>query len=436
MDLDRRELLATAGALALGGLAGARPALALPGATAQTAPHRVIDLGLAATLRPGSAHDLRVGANRALLAETGTEWVRLWADWPSLQPDPALAPDDPASPGRPWLQALDEQIELACRDGVAVLLVAHRFPLWATGLEALAPLRDTDAEIGFAPADRTTRERWERYLAGGRDPSRARPSRRALEERAPPEGCGPGSAWARFFAFLYARYHLGQRASGRFASAFELVNEPNLQLWPQRGPSPTDDPFEPGELVAHRVVAGMQVSARAIAAAHGPATLLLAPSAADTDLTGRTATPFDEFALALLDELDRRGHRALATEGWAHHNYLDVEERGERRLQRLRAVLDGRWGGVQGEGGPSVFVTEGGARLRRMRALYPQEDPLLAQAECLRRAPRAGMAMLAQYTTYADPRFDCGLLGPWPEGRRRPAVDAWAALGTPVPSAP
>ncbi len=427
MDLDRRELLAGAGAAALG--LGGLPALRSPRAEAEAAvPPRMIDLGLAATLRPGSPHDLRVGANRALLAETRTEWVRLWADWPTLQPDPALAPDDPASPGQPWLQALDEQIEVACLDGVRVLLVAHRFPLWANGLEALRPLRDTDAEISFAPEDRTTRQRWERYLASGRDAVRARPSRRALEERVPPGGCGPDSAWARFFAFLYERYHLGRRACGRYVSAFELVNEPNFQLWPQRAPSATGDPFAPGGLIAHRVVADMQASAQAVASRHGHTTLILAPSTADSELTGRTVTHFHEFSLALLDELDRRGHRPEPTEGWAHHNYLDIEQRGEERLQRLRGVLDGRWTGAAPVGAPSVFLTEGGARLSRMRALYPDEDGLLAQAECLGRAPRAGMALLTQYTTYADPRFDCGLLDPWPSGRRRPAVTAWSAL--------
>ena len=37
----------------------------------------------------------------------------MWADWPSLQPDAAYAPDDPRSPGYWSLHALDEQIALA-----------------------------------------------------------------------------------------------------------------------------------------------------------------------------------------------------------------------------------------------------------------------------------------------------------------------------------
>ena len=90
---------------------------------------RILDLGLGGALHPGSAGDYRFHDNRAHVLGTGTTWIRLWADWPSLQPDPGRAPDDAGSPGRPWLQALDEQVEAACRDGVRVLLVSHRFPL-------------------------------------------------------------------------------------------------------------------------------------------------------------------------------------------------------------------------------------------------------------------------------------------------------------------
>lgn len=450
MTLDRRELLrdagALAGALALGIPArSAAQAPALPetaGHGTPTAPEtlrRMVDLGLAATLRPGSPHDLRVAGNRQHLAATGTRWVRLWADWPSLQPDPAYAPDDPASPGAPWLRALDEQVEVACADGLRVLLLAHRFPLWANGLSALGgERRNTDAEVSFAVADRMSAGSWQRYEAAGRDPVRLNPSRRALELRVPPDGLGPGSAWAAFFDFLYARYHRLGPVPGRRVHGFELVNEPNFQLWPQRAPSPTADPFASGELVVHRAAADMMLTARQVASRHGHTTLVLAPSTADSEQRGRTVTPFDEFTVALLDELTRRGHHALPSEGWAHHDYLDIERRADDRLRRLRVLLADRWEGwSEGLGGPRVFLTEGGARLTTMRALYPREDPLAAQADCLRLAwerlvaddgaPGAA-AMLTQYTTYADARFDCGLLDPWPATDGRPAYAAWGAL--------
>ena len=86
---------------------------------------------------------------------------------------------------------------------------------------------------------------------------------------------------------------------------------------------------------------------------------------------------------------------------------------------------------------PTVFVTEGGARLSRMPALYPAEDPRQAQAKCLRDAwalhqrdsgAGAGVAMFAQYLLYADPNFDCGLLDPYPSTVKRPAYAAWKAF--------
>ena len=84
-----------------------------------------------------------------------------------------------------------------------------------------------------------------------------------------------------------------------------------------------------------------------------------------------------------------------------------------------------------------MFVTEGGARLTRMPALYPAEDPRQAQAKCLRdawtldrrdTAQGAGVAMMAQYLIHADPNFDCGLIDPWPSTLKRPAYDAWRSF--------
>ena len=55
---------------------------------------RIIDLGPNGTIYPGSAQDYRFHDNRRWFEDTRTSWVRLWVDWPSLQADPAFAPDD------------------------------------------------------------------------------------------------------------------------------------------------------------------------------------------------------------------------------------------------------------------------------------------------------------------------------------------------------
>jgi hypothetical protein len=141
---------------------------------------------------------------------------------------------------------------------------------------------------------------------------------------------------------------------------------------------------------------------------------------------------------ALLDELEAIGYLPHSGQAWSHHNYTDVEKRQtETRSQAIRALLKGRWGGhVEGEA-PTVYVTEGGARLSRMPDLYPGEDPREAQARCLRDAwalherpdgAGAGVAMFAQYLLHSDPNFDSGLLDPYPSTVKRPAYEAWRAF--------
>lgn len=399
---------------------------------------RIIDFGPGAGVHPGSPNDYRFHGNRTYVAETNTPWIRLWADWPSLQPDGALAIDDPANPGRPWLEALDAQIAAACEDGVKVMLAAYRFPTWANGTAELAAVQHTDAEISFAFADRMAPAAWRRYVAAGRDPARFNPARRQLELRVPPGGVGPDSAWAGFFDFLYARYHAATEDPLRRVYGFELVNEPNYQLWPQRAPSPTEDPFATAPLIVQHTTAQLMATAQAVADRHGDTTLLLTPSTADSERVSRQVTQYDEFAAALLDALDAAGQRPGPRQAWAHHNYADLERHGTvAYTQRLRDVLRGRWQGYAEGEPPTVFITEGGIRLGKMREYFPGQDARAAQAQTLRDGwerharddgPGAGVAMLAQYQTYSDPRFDAGLLEPWPATVRRPIYDVWAGL--------
>ena len=60
-------------------------------------------LGPAGCIAPGCPQDLRAAGNRALLAESGTRWVRLWADWPTLMPAPGTFAADRVA-------ALDDQL--------------------------------------------------------------------------------------------------------------------------------------------------------------------------------------------------------------------------------------------------------------------------------------------------------------------------------------
>ena len=402
---------------------------------------KIIDIGPGGVIYPGSAQDLRYADNRTYFADTRTPWVRMWADWPSLQPHPAYPPDDPRSPGHWRLQALDEQVRLACSAGIKVILMPYRFPTWVNGTATLSAQKNTDAEIAFQYSDRMTRAAWERYLRSGRDPAAYAPSRRALEYRLPADPYGPASAWARFFEFLYRRYHSGQRSSGRWVDGFELVNEPNLQLWPLQAPPAAGaaDPFAPTTPTIAGHVAQLLKTAQGVSAKFAHSTMLYAPSISDSDTaSSRLYDRYDAFVPALLDACAAIGYLPHSRQAWSHHNYTDVEKRqAATRTQLIRGRLAGRWTGYSSGQAPTVFVTEGGARLSRMPALYPGEEPRAAQAKCLRDAwalhqvdtgAGAGVAMFAQYLLYADPNFDCGLLDPYPSTAKRPAYAAWKAF--------
>jgi hypothetical protein len=114
-----------AGAAALSNVRIATPALA-------AVPRRCVALGPAGCIAPGCSQDLRVAGNRALLADSGTGWVRLWADWPSLMPHPgAFAPHR--------VQALDDQLAVARADGLRTILTLYRTPSWVGRGVAAAP---------------------------------------------------------------------------------------------------------------------------------------------------------------------------------------------------------------------------------------------------------------------------------------------------------
>ena len=275
-----------------------------------------------------------------------------------------------------------------------------------------------------------SRADWERYLRTGQEPDR----RRALEYLLPGDPYGPASEWARFFEFLYGRYH-------GWVDGFELVNEPNLQLWPQQAPPPPGaaDPFARTRTTIERATAQLLKTAQAISATYAHSTMLYAPSISDSDTaSSRLYTRWDEFVPALLGAFGEFGYLPHSRQAWSHHNYTDVERRQTTtRTQLIRGLLAGRWAGHADGRAPTVFVTEGGARLSRMPALYPDEDPREAQARCLRHvwalhrpgaAAGAGVAMLAQYLIHSDPNFDCGLIDPYPSRVERPAYAAWSSF--------
>lgn len=387
---------------------------------------RMIALGPAGSIWPGSSQDLRYGSNRAWLRDTGTRWVRLWADWPSLEPAPGQL-----DTGR--LQALDAQVAAARADGRKIMLTPYRFPTWANGTAAM-----TAEELAATMPDR-------------RRADQADSSAKSLLFRVP-EDLSETGAYGRFLELLMRRY-------AKKVDILEVCNEPNHQWWPQQAPSTTADPYASGTIVVHEAVARMFVTAQLIQSRINGAPILAGPGCSDTTDGGRLRTPYHSFTERLLNRLAELGFRPGARFAYTHHNYTDVTydqgagstspdlaaqpTRLTNRAADVRRRLVNRWAGWPSAdaANPQVLLTEGGVTLANVRSRYGLTDPeevQRKQGELLQRnwnrmAPAtgegAGIAMVCQYLLHTDPNFDSGLCEAAEYGgARRTAYATWKAL--------
>jgi hypothetical protein len=309
---------------------------------------KCIDITPNGVLRPGFPQDYREYRKHdwfpRLLATTSH--IRFWVDWPSLQPSGNIAFGDPANPDHFKLTGLDEQIQLAMQDGLKTILLPYRYPRWVNGTENINQPFGWD-NFQYKPEDRAALSTWRSWYLDKDNFSRALTlgrAIRALEYELPAEGHGPGSTWGRWVAALFDRYVGNGDRFGR-ADYFEVVNEPNLQVWPQRSPTTlTGDAFTPFELegsrlTVHESVAEMMATMDGISRQYSPRVDLIAPSTSDTDVRtaarrstiavpSRWATMPDgleHFVPSLLDELDKIGFEAGPNWIWSYHNYNDVE---------------------------------------------------------------------------------------------------------------
>jgi len=439
--------MGAAGAVALAGAgiyafprSSSRPAG--PG-TSTTALRKCVSMGPLDTPR-GDDQDLRLDGNVGLLTSTRTPWVKVWARWDQIQPLPPSAVrvdqlDDDVNPGRPFLAALDAQVEVAraLDPPVGVIICLWRFPGWANATEGVA--EDLPGNLELFPEDRLKRSIYE---AG--DP---KATIKPLAYRVPPrEELEPGGAWGRWVDFLYRRY----LRNGEHV-VLEIANEPNIQWWPQRDPTPGDDPFAQGELVSARSAATMMVTAQAIGERHGERMLIAGPGTwdgpkgdASVIRDSRLYTDYATFTEALLDELEARDFVAGPRFVWTQHNYNDTvfrhghPGRPRNRAAHARELLVGRWRGFPRRNrdgmSPEVWLTEGGADLRAKTVAGDRR----AQARLLREnwdlmADRAGdgagIGMVTNYLGYSAPTFDTGLRDPLDAGGApRPVEDTWRRL--------
>src|SRR3954465_1859357 len=257
---------------------------------------RMVVLGPSGTINPGTSHDYRQADNRRFFAETGTRWVRMWADWPTLMPTANGF-------AQPIIDSLDEQIAFARRDGLRIVLTLYRFPRWANGTDQIDPA---------APQP-------DRMARGGT-------SVKTLEFRYPSD-VGVNSDWGRFVDSIASRYSAGNPARPSLDATIdvlEIANEPNLQWWPQQWPSPTADPFGPGDVIIQNVPARRLVTAQAIVGRYGNLPLLGGPASADSVGDTRLRTGYDTLTSRLVAALGPAGFARGAGFVWTHHNYSDV----------------------------------------------------------------------------------------------------------------
>jgi hypothetical protein len=393
---------------------------------------RCIVLGPAGVIHPESPQDYRTGSNRFWLKDTRTRWVRLWADWPSLMP----APDqlDPAITG-----ALDAQIARARADRMRIILTTYRFPRWANGTAAMTP-----AQLAATMADRRS---------SGQPDTRAK----SLEFRYP-DDLSPTGPFGRFLRLLIERYGRPSAASAP-VDVLEVCNEPNLQWWPQQGPSATPDPYGRGSIVVDDAVARMFITAKQIAGDAARDIVLAGPGSADLTASNRLRTGYHSLGDRVLASLAEAGVVPGPGFAWTHHNYADVTydqgpgstapdaatnpARQTNLAADMRSRLVGRWAGWPDAdvANPQLLLTEGGATLANMRVRYGFGAPAeqrRKQAELIQRnwarmasdsGDGAGIAMTAQYLLYSDASFDSGLCEPQDAGgATRPSYQVWKGL--------
>src|SRR3954447_25982845 len=378
---------------------------------------RMVVLGPSGTIQPGSSHDYREAGNRRFFAETGTRWVRMWADWPTLMPDASgFAPA--------IIDSLDEQIALARRDGLRIVLTLYRFPTWAHGTAAM-----TADELAATMPDRKS------------SATASDASAKLLVFRYPTD-VSVGSAWADFVDRMASRYSAGNPARPSLDATIdvlEIANEPNLQWWPQQAPSQTADRFGPGDVIIQNVLARMFVTAQAIVGRYGNLPLLGGPASADSVGDTRLRTGYDTLTSRLVAALGPGGFARGPGFVWTHHNYSDVTfDQGAGSTAPLatgdhtrnfaantRALLiNGGWTGwpAGDPADPGIMLTKGGVTLQSIARTdrWSIRDPAAQrdkQADLIQRswdrmastADGAGIAVTSNYLWYTDPNFDSGL---------------------------
>jgi hypothetical protein len=371
-------------------------------------------------------------ANIDIVKESGSTWVRLWAEWPTYQPADQISPyqyanivdlENTCSPNyietdprtKAFIEDLDEQVIRAREKGLRVVLTTIGYPRWAN------------------------------YKAFLFDKELVKLFNEYNGNFVVPNDLSKDGAWGNWIKFLVKRYGLSQTTKdigtqGRYIDFLEITNEPNLMMRPQGG--------MPDK------VARMFKTAQTIVKSYGNTLRLAGPGTADISnkTNTSTVTNYADFTEELLISLRRIGFVADKNFAWSHHNYGDVEyDRDKVKREQLKKtdlpdvnsaawvrwmIVAGnskyKWEGWPNKKEPQLLITEGGARLNALVTKYqinPKDFPsekefrnglqkkqaALVKRNFLRMSGQRdsrlgeGIAMVSSYLTYTDPIYDSGM---------------------------
>lgn len=369
-------------------------------------------------------------------ADTGTKWIRIWANWHELQPSASYAPGGltTAGPGPNYvtpsqaLAALDDAVTLANYVGHKVILVSDGVPAWANSQNyAQYRQRDVDNKVWY-------------YYYWQDDVSTTGP-------------------WGQWITWLLQRYTV----AGRKIDAIEFINEPNLNYFPQRNTS-----SDRGD-IARCLTANIFVAIQALLNAYAPTLIALGPGTSDSaSTTNDYRTRYDTFTTdlaGLLKSFNFSDSRFI----WTQHNYYDIRfDRGAGTYSGnstlaaadSRARLVGNFSGFGGAQNPQLWLTEGGADRDKLGAAWPYPTGFAGvipdtnnvyteaqldyiQAALIERAwirvasdggAGAGIGMFTNWKTYGKEntsQLNTGLLDAFTipgQERRRTAYNSWQSL--------
>jgi hypothetical protein len=304
---------------------------------------------------------------------SGTKWIRCWVGWDRMMPNgPGNSDPDPV-----YLDLIDDQIDTAKAHGINVILVTQAFPRWANGTTNVDPKT-------YAFADRN------------RAPAGEQPDLKPLEQGVPTGQLGVQGHWGQWIQWLVARYKPKQNV------VLEIMNEPNLEWWPQLdGDGNVSSPCRAAE---------MMVTAAAIAQNYGM--YIMAPALSDSRAAGgRLYTRYDSFLSSLRTQLTNLNFAGNDHFIWSQHNYIDTEQQSlAGYTAAYNTLATGNWwqGWKDPVGKPGIWFTEGGARLPKVGGNETTQASRVIDAYTSMKLA-AGASMYTNYQLYSATNTDSGL---------------------------